>query len=322
MNPRPRLRLLLALALLPLALQAQPVRLRLSWVPQAQFAGYYVAQAKGFFKEAGLDVQLIHPGGNQQTLSRKRVQSADFFVDHLSAMLRYNDTTTCDSLVLVLQTSQHASTVIVSRKPVASAADLEGKRVACWYQGRNETAKAYLKSLGVSVEWIPVESNSNAPFLVGAVDATLAMEYHELYLFQLAGLTIQPEQVIFLRNTPFDIPSDALMVKASYLRAHPKEVQAMAEAVRRGWEWLACEENQAEGLRLVQEQMQRYGNRSNAAVQRHMLATVLQLQLNGGRRPFTIGPERYAQAVKQMRAVGSISHPMPYKTFVYQLPRR
>ena len=39
-----------------------PLTLQLKWVTQAQFAGYYVAEAKGFYQEAGLDV-TIKPGG-------------------------------------------------------------------------------------------------------------------------------------------------------------------------------------------------------------------------------------------------------------------
>jgi NitT/TauT family transport system substrate-binding protein len=41
---------------------ADPLTLQLKWVTQAQFAGYYVAKAKGFYKAAGLDV-TIKPGG-------------------------------------------------------------------------------------------------------------------------------------------------------------------------------------------------------------------------------------------------------------------
>src|SRR5246127_5842846 len=41
---------------------ADKLTLQLKWVTQAQFAGYYVAQAKGFYKEADLDV-TINPGG-------------------------------------------------------------------------------------------------------------------------------------------------------------------------------------------------------------------------------------------------------------------
>ena len=48
---------------------ADKVTLQLKWVTQAQFAGYYVAKDKGFYKEAGLDV-TIKPGGPTSRPSR------------------------------------------------------------------------------------------------------------------------------------------------------------------------------------------------------------------------------------------------------------
>ena len=55
--------LVLALAAAGFAVQAaDKVTVQLKWVPQAQFAGYYMAAAKGFYKDAGLDV-TIKPGG-------------------------------------------------------------------------------------------------------------------------------------------------------------------------------------------------------------------------------------------------------------------
>ena len=44
------------------AAMAEAVKLQLKWATQAQFAGYYVAAAKGFYKDAGLDVTIL-PGG-------------------------------------------------------------------------------------------------------------------------------------------------------------------------------------------------------------------------------------------------------------------
>ena len=39
------------------------------WTPQAQFAGYYVAEAKGFFREAGVKVKIEHPSATQPALT-------------------------------------------------------------------------------------------------------------------------------------------------------------------------------------------------------------------------------------------------------------
>src|SRR5215510_6750804 len=69
------------------AFAADPVTIQLKWVTQAQFAGYYVAKDKGFYKEAGLDV-TINPGGPdiapEQVIAGGR---ADVIVDWMPAAL-------------------------------------------------------------------------------------------------------------------------------------------------------------------------------------------------------------------------------------------
>ena len=77
--------LVLALAAAGFAVQAaDKVTVQLKWVPQAQFAGYYMAAAKGFYKDAGLDV-TIKPGGPDiaptQVIAGKQ---ADIVVDMLT----------------------------------------------------------------------------------------------------------------------------------------------------------------------------------------------------------------------------------------------
>ena len=73
-------------AALPAAAQDK-VTLQLKWVTQAQFAGYYVAQAKGFYKDAGLEVTIM-PGGPdinpQQVLAGG---GADVVVDWMPSAL-------------------------------------------------------------------------------------------------------------------------------------------------------------------------------------------------------------------------------------------
>ena len=66
---------------------ADKVTLQLKWVTQAQFAGYYVAKDKGFYKQEGLDV-TIKPGGPD--IAPEQVLAgggADVVVDWLPAAL-------------------------------------------------------------------------------------------------------------------------------------------------------------------------------------------------------------------------------------------
>ena len=50
----------------------QPIVFTPQWTAQAQFAGYYVAQEKGFYREAGLQVQIVHPSVSQTAMDRIR----------------------------------------------------------------------------------------------------------------------------------------------------------------------------------------------------------------------------------------------------------
>ena len=84
-------KLLLAAAALALvsgaAMAQETVKLQLKWVTQAQFAGYYVAQAKGYYKDEGLDVTIL-PGGPD--IAPEQVIAgggADVIVDWMPAAL-------------------------------------------------------------------------------------------------------------------------------------------------------------------------------------------------------------------------------------------
>src|SRR5437773_4576417 len=82
---------LAALAMAAAQASAESVTLQLKWVTQSQFAGYYVAAAKGYYKDAGLDV-TIKPGGPD--ISPEQVVlagQADFGIDWMPSLLSFRD---------------------------------------------------------------------------------------------------------------------------------------------------------------------------------------------------------------------------------------
>ena len=50
--------------------QAQRIVFTPQWTPQSQFAGYYVAQEKGFYRDAGVEVDFQHPSASYSALNR------------------------------------------------------------------------------------------------------------------------------------------------------------------------------------------------------------------------------------------------------------
>ena len=83
------------------------------WTAQAQFAGYYVALEKGFYSEAGLDVEIVHPSVTQPAMARMRKGDSHATTLQLCEAMDIVDDVV--PLVNILQTSMNNGMVIVSR---------------------------------------------------------------------------------------------------------------------------------------------------------------------------------------------------------------
>src|SRR5271165_4188070 len=106
---------------------ADPVTLQLKWVTQSQFAGYYVAQAKGFYDQAGLDV-TIKPGGPDINPSQVIAGGgADVIVDWMPSALAAREKGV--PLVNIAQIFEKSGMELTCRKDsgVVTPADFKGK---------------------------------------------------------------------------------------------------------------------------------------------------------------------------------------------------
>ena len=115
---------LLGLAVLPTAAAqsgtpAKPVqvRLQLKWFPQAQFAGFFVAQAKGYFKAEGLDVQLL-PIGDQSPIQTVSTGAADFGTTWITDLLTAREREVLQGIVDGLGDKQVAGRLALSVETV------------------------------------------------------------------------------------------------------------------------------------------------------------------------------------------------------------
>src|SRR5581483_9545768 len=116
-----------ALALAASASAQDKLTLQLKWVTQAQFAGYYVAKAKGFYKAAGLDV-TIKPGGPDINPSQVIAGGgADVVVDWMPSALATREKGV--KLVNIAQVFQKSGLELTCRRDsgVRTPADFKGK---------------------------------------------------------------------------------------------------------------------------------------------------------------------------------------------------
>ena len=156
-----------------------PVKLQLQWLTQAQFAGYYAAQAEGFYEDAGLDVEIIPSGGDivpQDALANGEVDYAIAWVPKVLGSIEQGA-----GVTNVAQIFERSATLQVAfaDSGITTAADLAGKKVGSWGYGNEWELFAGLNKAGVSdVEIVQQAFDMNA-FLAGDIDAAQAMTYNE-----------------------------------------------------------------------------------------------------------------------------------------------
>ena len=122
--------ILLSLFFLTEPVNAQSINLTPKWTAQAQFAGYYVADKLGFYKEEGLDVHVVHPSLSASSFSFLQKGYSQAVVMNLSYAL--TEYFAGAQVVNILQTSQENSLMLVSRSPLKGISSLQHKKIGVW----------------------------------------------------------------------------------------------------------------------------------------------------------------------------------------------
>lgn len=259
-------------------LYAQRIVFTPQWTPQSQFAGYYVAQEKGFYKKAGVEVDFQHPSASYSAANRLLEGSSDIITQQLVQAMILIDRGM--PIVHILQTSQRNSLVLVSRSDtLRTLQDLKGKKVGIWKAGFGDLAYIMDTEKELNIKWVPFLESVNL-FLSGAIDATLAMDYNEYQKIRVSGHEDKP--VIRFSDTEYDYPEDGLYVSEDFYKLHPDKVKAFAEASRKGWEW--AHEHPEETLDIVMKWVAKENVHTNRIHQKWMLEKILALQCRDGEK--------------------------------------
>lgn len=212
--------------------QSQKVRLQLKWRHQFQFAGYYAAVAQGYFKEEGLDVELLEGAPGLDPSAAIASGLAEFAVDSPSILIKRHEGMPLIALAAIFQ---HSPNVIMTVKGsrLVSPHDLRGKRVMLT-PATDPECLAMLVSEGIVMEEVTQVPHSWSidDLVTGKVDAMSAYLTSEPYSMQERG--VAPS---FIRpvNYGIDFYGDCLVATESQVREHPERVESFLRAVRRGW---------------------------------------------------------------------------------------
>ena len=274
-------------------------------LPQAQFAGYYVALDRGYYREEGLDVVIDHPFATELIVDKILKGECDASVLTLSLAMRMVGEG--HPLVNILQTSMNSATLIISRlgdDPVT----LRGARVTGFRAGFGQMAQSFAVKEKLDYDWVYTSAASAVNlFISGAVDATLARSYDEYYKILQSGLIDQEKGIYRFEDHEYNIQQDGVWVTREYYETHRTQAEAFARASRRGWEWAAG--NPEEALEVVMRYVKENRVATNRTLQWLMLKEVLRLQVDhdSGRREFRLRPDMVQTADDLFISSGRLS---------------
>ena len=136
----------------PSASAADEVTLQLKWVTQAQFAGYYVAQDKGFYAEEDLDV-TINPGGPDIAPAQVIAGGgADVIIDWMPSALASREKGV--PIVNIAQPFKRSGMMLTCRKEtgITGPEDFRGKTLGVWFFGNEYPFLSWMSQLGIPTE--------------------------------------------------------------------------------------------------------------------------------------------------------------------------
>ena len=266
------------------------------WTAQAQFAGYYVAQAKGFYREAGLKVKIEHPSATQPAMQRLRNNQCQATTLQVCQAMEIIDAGI--PIVNILQTSMNNAMVIVSARGKDPLTQ-KGAKVGIWSVGFGQLAICMSIKDHLDYEWIRFAQNVNL-FISGALDATLAMSYNEYYQLVQAGMEITDKNVYRFCDHGYNVQEDGVYMTREYYEKHREQARKFAEASRKGWEWAA--QHPDETLDIVMEVVDKEHIPTNRVMQRLMLKEVLRLQMDreSKKQEFRLRPDMVKLASNMM----------------------
>ena len=241
---------------------ADKLTLQLKWVTQAQFAGYFVAKDKGFYKDVGLDV-TIKPGGPDINPSQVIAGGgADVVLDWMPSALATREKGV--PLVNIAQVFQKSGLMLTCRKDsgIKTPADFKGKTLGVWFGGNEYPFLNWMAKLGLSTNGGPdgvtvLKQGFNVdPLLQKQAACISTMTYNEYVQVLDAGL--KPDQLVVFK---YEDDGVATLEDGVYTLEKNLKDPAMAEKLARflkasmkGWDYAVAHPDEGAAITLANDE--------------------------------------------------------------------
>lgn len=212
----------------------QNTSLRLKWICQAQFAGYYTANAENYYEEEGLRVTIDPAGPNISP-----IQSVSSGINEFGIAGAEQIITAIDNGVPVVAIAviyRETPEALTSKKTlnIKEPRDLIGKTVGVVYGDDENLYRIMLKKNGIdekSINEVPALTGISQ-ILTDKVDAKMAYEMNDAVLLELEGEDVN---VLSFRDYGVKVYADTIFTTKEMIENNPEKVKKFLRASIKGW---------------------------------------------------------------------------------------
>jgi diguanylate cyclase (GGDEF)-like protein len=213
----------------------EKVSLQLLWKNQFQFAGFYIAKEKGFYADAGLDVEIKEHDYSVNVIEDVLAQKSTYGVGRSSLLIQRSKGKPLIVLSAIFQSSP--SVLISLEKDILTPKDLRKKRIMI---SEDEIDSASITSMllenGLKEGDFTIQKHSyNYKDLIdNKTDAMACYISNEPYFFQKEKLDYK---VFYPKDYGYDFYGDLLFTTEQELQEHPQRAKKFNDASIKGWIW-------------------------------------------------------------------------------------
>ena len=216
---------------------AAPARIGLSYIPNIQFAPFYLAEADGLFASDATWATLRHHGANEGLFTAIAAGQEDFVIAGGDEALQAREQGVDLVSIATLYRVNPVEVIVRADGPVRDLTDLAGKRIGV--PGRYGTSwfglLVALRTAGLSEtdgEVVEIGYTQQAALTTDKVDAVVGFSNNDLVQFGLAGVEVRGLPIVTEGAAP--LVAASLLTTREYLNAHPDVARGVAQAMVAG----------------------------------------------------------------------------------------
>ena len=223
------------------AQSATPIKFQLDWRFEGPSALFLTPAAKGYFKDAKLDVTIDAGNGSGGTVTRVASGAYDMGLADLAALMEFHannpDAPNKPVAVMMVYNDTPASVMALKKSGIKTPADLNGKKLgAPVFDAGRKAFPIFAKANGLTgFTWTAMDPPLRETMLVrGDVDAITGFTFTSLLNLEARG--VKAEDVVVMPYPDFGVKlyGNAIIVSPKLLKENPAAVKAFLSAFTKG----------------------------------------------------------------------------------------